>query len=253
MWRHDPRTLVLRALLLDWLGQLLIFTGISISSRWIVPMAGLPLFESQGLWLIFCLLLYPLLGWLFGSFTVLSWRRLAFPVLLQRLLITAMVTFVVVAISRWLVNPSEELWLVFPQAQVLWLGALTIWSLLIRIALRRGLLSPDAPRLLLLASDEEIAGVLHAWARVASCQRLEPISPQALEQLLKNGAEPLLVALSPRCRRDSSLSGLIKRLEIHDPRFVQTISIATEQSVLRSFLESVSPSRCDRVQHESKR
>ena len=115
MWRHDPRTLVLRALLLDWLGQLLIFAGISISSRWIVPMAGLPLFESQGLWLIYCLLLYPLLGWLFGSFTVLSWRRLAFPVLLQRLLITAMVTFVVVAISL-VVNPSEELWLVFRSA-----------------------------------------------------------------------------------------------------------------------------------------
>ena len=46
-----------------------------------------------------------------------------------------------------------------------------------------------------------------------------------LEQFLNEGAEPLLVALSPRCRRDSSLSGLIKRLEINDPRFVQTISV----------------------------
>ena len=58
-----------------------------------------------------------------------------------------------------------------------WLGALAAWSLLMRIALRRGLLLPDAPRLMLLASDEEMAAVLQAWARVAPRQRLEPIPP----------------------------------------------------------------------------
>ena len=41
----------------------------------------------------FALLLYPSLGWLFGSYTVLRWRRLALPVLLQRLLITASTDF----------------------------------------------------------------------------------------------------------------------------------------------------------------
>ena len=42
------------------------------------PTGGPPQLEGQGLWLIFCLLLYPLLGWLFGSYTVLRWRRLSF-------------------------------------------------------------------------------------------------------------------------------------------------------------------------------
>ena len=81
----------------------------------------------------------------------------AFSVLLQRLLITATVTLMVVAIARWLVNPSEEVWLVYWRVQVVWLGALAAWSLLMRIALRRGLFLPMPPRLMLLASDEEMA------------------------------------------------------------------------------------------------
>ena len=47
------------------------------------------------------------------------------------------------------------------------------WSLLVRIALRRGLLLPDAPRLLLLAGDDEMADILQAWSHVALPQRLE--------------------------------------------------------------------------------
>ena len=114
---HDPRTLLLTALLLDWLGQLLIFAVIALSHGLEVSPSGLtPQLEGQWPWLIFCLLLYPLLGWLFGSYTVLRWRRLSFSVLLQRLLITASATLIVVAIARWLVNPSEQVWLVYRRA-----------------------------------------------------------------------------------------------------------------------------------------
>jgi len=223
---HDPRMLLLRALLLDWLGQLLILAGIICSPGSLgFPKANFAWLDVHGLWLIFCLLLYPLLGWLFGSYTVLRWRRLAFPVLLQRLLITAAVTMMVVAIARWLVNPGEEVWLVYRRVQVVWLGAQTVWSLLMRIALRRGLFLPDAPRLLLLASEGEMERTLKAWVRVALPKRLKPISPLALEQLLNEGSEPLFVALSSGVRRDPCLSGLIERLEVQDPRLVQTISV----------------------------
>ena len=223
---HGPRKLLLRALLLDLLGQLLILAGFMSSPYWLEIATGEPSqFEIHWLWLIFCLLIYPLLGWLFGSFTVLRWRRLAFPVLLQRLLITATVTFLVVAIARWLVNPGDEVWIVSRQVQIVWLCALTAWSLLMRIALRRGLLLPDAPRLLLLSKDEEKEGILQAWARVVLPLRLEPISPPAFEKLLNEGVEQLLVALSPSLRHDPRFSGLIERLEIQDPRLVQTISI----------------------------
>ena len=226
MWWYRPRSLLLLALLLDLLGLLLILVGIVLNPGCLsLPSAGQPELEGQGLWLIFCLLLYPLLGWLFGSYTVLRWRRLAFPVLLQRLLITTTVTFLVVLIASWSVNPGEEVWLVYWRVQVVWLGLLTTWSLLTRIALRRGLLLPDAPRLLLLASDEEMAVILQAWARVPSRQRLQPVSPLALEQLLKEGAAPLLVALTPISRDDPNLSDLIELLEIQDPLLVRTISV----------------------------
>ena len=98
------------------------------------------------------------------------------------------------------------MWLVDRRVQVIWLGALSVWSLLMRIALRRGLLLPDAPRLMLLASDEEMSAILQAWARVPSRQRLEPILPSCIEHLLDDGVAPLLVALSPSRRRDPSLS-----------------------------------------------
>lgn len=218
--------MLLSALLLDWLGQLLIIAVIALSPGLLELSVGGPAqLKLHGVWLIFCLLLYPLMGWVFGSYTVLRWRRLSFPVLLQRLLITAMVTLMVVATARWLVNPSDEVWLVHRRVQVAWVGSLLVWSLLMRIALRLVLLSPDARRFVLLASAEELAAILQAWARVAPLQRLEPILPQALEQLLNDAAAPLLVVLSPSCRMDPRLAVLIERLEIQDPRLVQTVSV----------------------------
>ena len=91
------------------------------------------------------LLLYPLLGWLFGSYTVLRWRRLPMTVLLQRLFITAVATLLVVAIARWLINPSDAIWLVYRRIQLLWIGMLSLWALAVRVSLRQGLLLPNTP------------------------------------------------------------------------------------------------------------
>ena len=151
----DPRTTLLWALLLDWFGQLLILALIFwIPVAFNLPMGGTQL-AGQYPWILFCLLLYPLLGWLFGSYTVLHWRRLPMLVLIQRLLLTAGATLAVVAMARWLFNPGEEVWLVYRRVQVVWLVSLSGWSLLVRLGLRRGMLLPDAPRLLLLAAGQE--------------------------------------------------------------------------------------------------
>ena len=225
IWIHSPRFLLLCALLLDWLGQLLIIAAIAYSPRWLLTTQATPDLDGQGPWLIFCLLLYPLLGWLFGSYTVLRWRRLSFSVLLQRLLISATVTLMVVAIVRWLVNPDVDVWLVSRPVQLAWVGLTTVCSLLTRIALRRGLLLPESPRLLLLASDQETQEILKAWAKVSPRHPLEPICPSILESLLNESTAPLLVALSPSYVHDPSLIGLIERLEMHDPRLVRTISV----------------------------
>ncbi|WP_186500876.1 sugar transferase [Synechococcus sp. A15-60] len=225
MWMHDPRTLILRALLLDAAGQLLIL-GLIL---WIPSLLGWTIggssLEWQGGWLLFSLLLYPLLGWLFGSYTVLRWRRLTLPVLLQRLVITAAVFVMVVAFARWLINPVDAVWLVYRRVQLVWMLGLTGWALLVRLALRRGLLLPDAPRLLLLAQPNDIHTVLTAWRRVPHRQRLSPVDALRLQRRLDQPEQPLLVAVSAELRRDPSQRALLESLEMRDPRVVRSVSV----------------------------
>ena len=72
MQSSDPRAVLLRALLLDWLGQLVIVGLIVFQREWMPFMLEVSQLRATGPWLVFCLLLYPLLGWLFGSFRPLG-------------------------------------------------------------------------------------------------------------------------------------------------------------------------------------
>ena len=222
---HDPRSLLLRALLLDWLAQITFFVVIILFSG---PLGfafyGNHHLEVQYPWLLFSFLIYPALGWLFGIYTVLHWRRLAFHTLILRLLLTSTFSFLFVVFTYWLVDPVDQVWFVQSPVLIIWLVLVTACSFLIRIALRRGLLQADSPRFILLANDCEKSRILQAWTRVASQQTLEPILPAVLEKLLLEGSTPLLVILSPSLPSDPKLSGLIKLLETQDPRLVQTIS-----------------------------
>ena len=222
---HNPRTLIVRALLLDGVGQLLILGLIF----WLPPIFGWQIggssLEGQEGWLLFTCLLYPFLGWLFGSYTVLRWRRLTLPVLLQRLVITATVSVIVVAVARWLINPSDSVWLVYRSVQLIWIFALTGWALLVRLALRRGLLLPESPRLLLLAQQKEIHTVLTVWQRIPHRQRLLPVDASRLQRRLDQSEQPLLVAVSSEVCRDPGYYSLLKTLEMRDPRVVRSVSV----------------------------
>ena len=68
MWMNDVRKSMLRALLLDWLGQVLILVLIVSSMDLTVIDLSFESLQRQGPWLVFMLLLHPLLGWLFGSY-----------------------------------------------------------------------------------------------------------------------------------------------------------------------------------------
>ena len=222
---HDPRALIMRALLLDGAGQLLIL-GLIL---WVPPFFGWPIggssLEGQGGWLFFSCLLYPFLGWLFGSYTVLRWRRLTLSVLLQRLAITAAVTVIVVALTRWLINPDDSVWLIYRRVQLVWMVALTGWALLVRLALRRGLLASDPPRLLLLAKPSDTQAVLQAWQRVSHRHRLSPVDALRLQKRLNQPEKPLLVAVSSGVLRDPNHKTLLEKLEMCDPRIVRSVSV----------------------------
>ena len=222
---NDLRTLMLRALLLDWFGQVLILAVIMSIDAWNGIDLGVDRFKGQVPWLVFVLLLYPLLGWLFGSYTVLRWRRLTLPVLLQRLLITAAVTFMAVAMARWLINPSDAVWVVYRRVQLLWIGALSFWALGVRVVLRQGLLLPDAPKILLLAQPQELESVMRAWRRVPQRQQLRPVDATTLGQQLDQAKEPILLAISQAVRQDPALRSLLASLETRDPRQVRVISV----------------------------
>ena len=222
---HNPRTLILRALLLDGLGQLLMLGLILWAQALLGWTIGGNSLEGQGGWLLFSLVLYPSLGWLFGSYTVLRWRRLTLPVLLQRLLITAAVSVIVMAVARWLINPADTVWLVYRRVQLVWMVALTGWALLVRLALRRGLLLSDAPRLMLLAKQNDVHSVLTAWRRVPHRQRLLPVDAQRLQRRLDQSDQPLLVAVTDEVRRDPMQHVLLESLDMRDPRLVRCVSV----------------------------
>lgn len=219
------RRLILLALLLDGIGQLLILVFMVWASPFLGLSIGADIFDGQGGWLLFSLLLYPLLGWLFGSYTVLRWRRLPLSVLLQRLLITAAVSVMGVAVARWFINPKDSVWLVHRSVQFLWMLALTGWVLLVRLALRRGLLLPDRPRLLLLAQQNEIHKVLAMWQRIPHHQRLSPVDALSLQKRLDQLEQPLLVAVSTEVCHDPNYRSLLETLEMRDPRVLRSVSV----------------------------
>ena len=102
---------------------------------------------------------------------------------------------------------------------------LTGWALLVRLALRRGLLLSNAPRLLLLAQQNEINAVLTAWQRVSHRQRLSPVDAPRLQRRLDQQEQPLLVAVSDEMRSDLSQQPLLESLEMRDPRVVRSVSV----------------------------
>ena len=222
---HNPRALILRALLLDVVGQLLILGIILAAPSFLGLTIGGSSLEGQLSWLLFSLLLFPSLGWLFGSFTVLRWRRFTLSVLLQRLVITAVAFVLVIALARWFINPGAEIWLVYRRVQLVWMFLLTVWAFFVRLALRRGFLLRDSPRLLLFAQESEVNTVLTAWRRVPRHHRLSSVDYSYLQRLLERPDQPLLVAVSSDVRRDSSNRLVLETLEVCDPRLVRSVSV----------------------------
>ena len=222
---NDLRSLLIRALLLDSLGQFLILTLILSMPVLTGIDLGEDSLQGQGPWLVFVFFLYPLLGWLFGSYTVLRRRYLSLTALLQRLLITAAATLIMVAIARWLFNPADTVWLVYRRVQLLWIGVLTFWAFLVRVGLQRGLLLPVAPRILLLSLPHELTTILGAWNRLPGRQHLYPVDASVLNRQLDQAVEPILVAISQGVSKDPDFRPLLASLEMRDPRQVCALPV----------------------------
>ena len=227
MPKSRPRLLLALAFLLDLFGHCSLLLLIS-SNSYLSGFGNAKIqFLDQGAWFVFCLAIYPLLGWLFGSYTVLRWVKLPSRILLQRLTITAVFTMVAVAVASWLINPGEQIWLVYRRAQFYSIVPLTIWAFIVRVALRRGILLPEEPRLLFLASESFSSEVLNAWQRVPQREKLEFLHPKNLKSFLSSTESLCHLAIAPNIYSDSEFAYLLTQLKNLDPACVRIMSLTS--------------------------
>ena len=225
-WRN-PRRILLVCAGLDLLGAFALVAAISLFK----PLSWLP----QLGWLLFTVCSYLALGWLFGSYTVLKWRRLSLAAVLQRVVITGAVTFVLVAFARMVLNPEETVWIVHRSTQALWLLPLMVWSLVVRGLLRRGVLFVPDPQVALVGSEVELQPVLDAWDRTPARQPLLCIT---LDQAI-HLPTPVVLALAPSLQSNQKKQSSLAMLEDRDPRFT---TITTPLNLLELQLERLPPS-----------
>ena len=200
----------------------------------LIALFKVPPLLPQLAWLLLTAVAYLSLGWLFGSYTVLRWRRFPLGVVLQRVLITGAATLLLVALTRLLFNPPEEVWLVHRSTQAQWLLPLLVWSLVVRGLLRRGVLLPPPPQYLLVGSARECEPVLEAWRRTPVRQTLRWLP---LQEVLRE-PQPLVLAVTAAVHLDPLQRPLLEQLEGRDPRVTQ---ITTPLTLLERQLERLPP------------
>ncbi len=206
MFWHDPRRNLIFCAGLDLLGLVVLL--VSVASARQLSLAG------QLGWMATTIATYLLLGWLLGTYTLLGWRRMPGWSLLQRLGLNVLATLMVVAILRWLINPPLTIWLVFRSTQVSWLLLGALWSLVVRVGLRKGALQTEEPQLLLVAPEKEAREAMQAWQHTP--KRLMPrwLSPSEAEK--EKG--PLILAVSQSMQQSSQHRRWLEKLERRDPR-----------------------------------
>ena len=196
-------------------------------------------FKAQPLWpqiawLLLLAVLYLGLGWLFGSYTVLRWRRLPPWLLLQRVFVTGVVTAVGLALSRQMANPADQVWLVHRSTQIVLLPGLMLWSTVARGLLRRGVLVLPPPACVLVSDVDESVIVRQAWQLTPP---REPLQEMALKDVVSL-PPPVVVAVGQVCRTDSEQLRLLAQLESRDPRVTV---LTTPLALIERQLERLPP------------
>ena len=222
----DHRRLLLLCAGLDLIGLLALKILIGLFKQ--------PVLQTQLSWLLFTAMSYLGLGWLLGSYTVLRWRSLPLVAVLQRVLVTASATVIVVAIARLLFNPAETVWMVHRSTQIIWLPLLILWSVMWRVLLRRGAFLPPVPQMFLVGSPSDLQSVLAAWQRTPPRQSLRCLSLERAVQI----DPPVVLAVMPSNHQTPHDQSLMEQLLARDPR---ETSLVTSLQLLERQLERLPP------------
>ena len=193
---------------------------------------------SQLGWIGAIAIAYLGLSWLFGAYSVLCWRRVPVSALLRRQAAVVIGILVLVAVVTWAMNLPDQVWLVWRRTLLQLLLPLGGWSVVLRLALRRGLLQPEEPRLLLVAPEHEAKQFLFDWNRTPNRLRLSLLS---LKEAMAH-AGPVLLAVSPTFRQHSRDQSDLAEFEERDPRqFKLTTPIALAERQLERLPPSFLP------------
>ena len=153
---------------------------------------------------------------------------------LQRVLITCLVTVIVVALMRLLFNPADTVWMVHRSTQFIWLPLLMFLSVMWRVLLRRGVFIPPAPKIFLVGSQTDMQIILAAWKRTPPRQSLRCISLETAVRL----DPPVVLAVLPANEQNIHEQSLMKELFARDPR---ETSLITPLQLLERQLERLPP------------
>jgi lipopolysaccharide/colanic/teichoic acid biosynthesis glycosyltransferase len=126
---HKPRQVLLLCAGLDLLGVALVAalidhwdrTDLLQHPQWLAPFG----------------LAYVLMSWLFGSYTLLRWNRLALGRVVVRLGAAALATTLTVVLAYWLFRLPATFTLGHRRIQLALLTGLSLWALTVRLLLRR--------------------------------------------------------------------------------------------------------------------
>ena len=180
---------------------------------------------------------YLLLGWLLGSYTVLRWPGLRLSLLMQRLALTAAATVLALVLLGWIVDVSEQLTLLHRGTLVLLLIIQSIWSLLLRLVLRGIGAAPGTARpQTLLATPEEGEQIRREWQRTPYVNQPRLLRPGVLNRELNRRSRLRELAVAPGLDLDPDQRRQLNRLERRG------LSVASLEQLAEHQLQRLPPS-----------
>jgi len=180
--------------------------------------------------------LYLIVGWLLGSYTLLRWPGLRLTLLIQRLLLTAGGTGLIIVLLGWLADASEQLTLLHRGTLLLVLALQSSWSLGLRLLLRWiGAAPGTAPRQILLASQHDKGRIRREWQRTPYASQPRLLRPGLLHRELNRRSRLRELAVAPGLDLDPEQLRQLDRLERRG------LSVASLEQLAEQQLERLPP------------
>ena len=172
-WRR-PRQQLLFCAFLD-------FAGLPIAAATTKVVHPQAQFQDQPEWMLVLGLMYLLMGWLLGSYTVLRWPGLRLRILFKRLALTAVGTAFVLVLFGWFFSVPRGIILLERNNLLLLLLCLSLWSLMVRLVLRLiGVAPGAADPLALMVSSSQAQLISREWLRSPYALKPKVIKPGSL-------------------------------------------------------------------------